>query len=297
MLHVLLTILSTLGIILLVILGIFVVLILCLLFTPVCYSGRVRKQGEELYAGAAVYWLLHLVHVRITYQEKKASWEIRILGIPVLRLKNWLDRRKLKKKRKGALRYKGAKKKPSVPPGGTEAGREKAAPERESAGAEQEASGAGDGKVFRLFRRLAAIPGKIGRALKKAFATIRGFFTKLREWYEFLRSRTFREAFRVIRTEGKAILKHILPRRIRGYVKFGLSDPASTGQVLGVLGMFYPVLPKKLSVIPDFENTGLEADVRLRGHVFLIVLLVHGLRIYRDKYVKKVIKKFQHKEA
>ena len=48
---------------------------------------------------------------------------------------------------------------------------------------------------------------------------------------------------------------------------------------------------------PDFENPGLEADVKARGHVFLIVLLVHGLRIFRNRYVQKVIKKFQHKEA
>ncbi len=302
MLHILLTILSTLGIVLLVILGIIIFLVLCLLFTPVCYSGKVRKQGDSLYAGATVYWLLHLVHVRITYEDRKASWEIRILGIPVLRLREWLKRRKLKKKKKEGFRYEGARKKPTVPPGG--AGRaEKAQGKAESQPAEPggEEAGAESGgflrRGFQVLRTIASLPGKLRAVLKKIFSTIRNICGKIREWYQFLTSHTFQEAFRVIRTEGKVILKHVLPRRISGYVKFGLGDPATTGQVLGVLGMFYPVLPEKLEVIPDFENPGLEADVKARGHVFLIVLLVHGLRIFRNRYVQKVIKKFQHKEA
>lgn len=325
MLHILLTILSTLGIVLLVILGIIIFLVLCLLFTPVCYSGKVRKQGDSLYAGATVYWLLHLVHVRITYEDRKASWEIRILGIPVLRLREWLKRRKLKKKKKEGFRYEGARKKPTVPPGGAGRAekaqgkaesqqaeprqhRQETAGRQESAGAQSrreepggEEAGAESGgflrRGFQVLRTIASLPGKLRAVLKKIFSTIRNICGKIREWYQFLTSHTFQEAFRVIRTEGKVILKHVLPRRISGYVKFGLEDPATTGQVLGVLGMFYPVLPEKLEVIPDFENPGLEADVKARGHVFLIVLLVHGLRIFRNRYVQKVIKKFQHKEA
>ena len=44
MLHILLTVLSVTGIILLVLLGITVFLILALLFVPVCYRGHLVKQ-------------------------------------------------------------------------------------------------------------------------------------------------------------------------------------------------------------------------------------------------------------
>jgi hypothetical protein len=338
MLHILLTILSALGIILLVILGIVVFLVLCLLFTPICYRGRVRKEGESLEAGASVYWLLHLVHARIVYREKKPSVEVYLLGIPVLRLKKWLDSRKRKKKIK-KTRYQGAARKPSVPPGGT-VSRENAAEERSAAGppgqetargtsgqetargtsgqetaketsgqeaaakppgpdgaGKAERAGGPEKKRFRLFSSLASLPGRIGRGLKKAASLIAGVCGKIREGYRFLTSSTFKEAFRVIRTEGKIILKHVLPRKIRGYVRFGLADPAATGQALAALALFYPVLPRKLSIIPEFTEQTVEADVKIRGRIFLIVLLVHGLKIYRNRSVQKIIKKFQHKEA
>ena len=47
MLHILLTVLSVTGIILLVLLGITVFLILALLFVPVCYRGTSGKAGRE----------------------------------------------------------------------------------------------------------------------------------------------------------------------------------------------------------------------------------------------------------
>ena len=73
MLHILLTVLSVTGIILLVLLGITVFLILALLFVPVCYRGHLVKQGERIQAGAKVSWLFRLVYVRIRYENGKPS--------------------------------------------------------------------------------------------------------------------------------------------------------------------------------------------------------------------------------
>ena len=344
MLHILLTILSTIGIILLVILGIVVVLILCLLFTPICYRGAVRKQADGISGQAGISWLCRLVYVRVSYAGEKVSYEIYILGIPVMKLRDYLRRRKAAKAGKAAAAgYTGAKKKPTRPPGqrsGNPEAEEQRRAEEQRLAAErrlreeerqreerlrsekelgpQHGQESTDllwekaerligkiirviakviGKIVQALRFLRSLPGKIWEGLKKICFTIRRICGKIKEWYGFLTSRTFKEAFRVIKTEGLVILKHIRPKKITGYVKFGFDDPALTGQVLGVAGMFYPVLPKKLAVIPDFEEARLEADVKVKGRIFLIVLIVHGLKIYRDKYVNRVIKKFQHKEA
>ena len=104
-------------------------------------------------------------------------------------------------------------------------------------------------------------------------------------------------AWKTVKRRGAVILRHILPKKVRGYVRFGFSDPAATGQAIGAVGMFLPLIPEGLRVIPDFQEPCLEADVNLKGQIVLFVLLRHGLAIYRDKYVQRVIKKFQHKEA
>ena len=83
MLHILLTVLSVTGIILLVLLGITVFLILALLLVPVCYRGHMVKQGERIPAGAKVSWLFRLVYVRIRYENGKPSVKIYLFGIPV----------------------------------------------------------------------------------------------------------------------------------------------------------------------------------------------------------------------
>ena len=49
MIHILLTILSVIGTVLLALLGIGVFLILILLFTPICYRGTVKKQEKAFF--------------------------------------------------------------------------------------------------------------------------------------------------------------------------------------------------------------------------------------------------------
>ena len=76
--YVILTILKILGIILLVLLGLLLVIVFSVLFVPVRY----RLEGEKSSPGwseangkVKVSWLLHLIHLRIQYQEKELDWE------------------------------------------------------------------------------------------------------------------------------------------------------------------------------------------------------------------------------
>ena len=100
MLHVLGSILAGIGSVLLILLLVLAVLILCLLFTPFFYGGRVTKQGDSLEAGAQISWLFRLLYVKVRYRDKKAETEIYILGIPLLRIRKYLSRWKKKKMRK-----------------------------------------------------------------------------------------------------------------------------------------------------------------------------------------------------
>ncbi|MBP5159794.1 MAG: hypothetical protein ILP10_05785 [Lachnospiraceae bacterium] len=91
----------------------------------------------------------------------------------------------------------------------------------------------------------------------------------------------------------KKFFKHILPRKVRGYVHFGLDDPATTGKILAGAGMFYAKYGKWLTIDPDFENKVIEGDLFLKGHIRLITLLVIALRVYFNKDVKYVIKEYK----
>ena len=80
-LSILLLILKIIGILLLVILA----LLCIILLVPVRYGFELSApEEEEISVKADVGWLLHLVNGRVSYLEKKLSYDVRILGIRFL---------------------------------------------------------------------------------------------------------------------------------------------------------------------------------------------------------------------
>ena len=67
MLTILFKILSILGILLLILLGIALVVILLVLFFPVCYKMSGKKNAEEMQFAAKIKWLFGLVRVSYNY--------------------------------------------------------------------------------------------------------------------------------------------------------------------------------------------------------------------------------------
>ena len=87
------------------------------------------------------------------------------------------------------------------------------------------------------------------------------------------------------------IIKHILPRRIRGYVHYGLDDPSTTGEILAVISAFYPVISPHLEIVPDFNDKVLEADVHIKGRIHLIYIVGAALRILISPDTIRTIKR------
>lgn len=85
-------------------------------------------------------------------------------------------------------------------------------------------------------------------------------------------------------------LKHVLPRKLKGTVEFGLSDPADTGYITAIAAIFYPRYGEHFSLYPDFERKMFEAQCKGKGRIrpgYMIVLVVS---ILKDKSVRTMIK-------
>ncbi|MBQ9063620.1 MAG: DUF2953 domain-containing protein [Eubacterium sp.] len=134
-----------------------------------------------------------------------------------------------------------------------------------------------------------------GSGKERASGKIRAILEKVRWGFRLIRTEMFREAFTAVKTGGIRVLKHVLPRRISGFIRFGLSDPARTGQICGILAMLYPKMPEKLEVIPDFREACFEADTVFKGRVFLIYFIIQGLKIILNKNVRLLIKVVRQK--
>lgn len=142
------------------------------------------------------------------------------------------------------------------------------------------------GKIKKLGKKIKSIPKKIqglsdkGRQIVERFQEIRDYFL----------GECNKEVIKDILAVLKKMVRHILPRKFRGRVEFGLEDPYVMGQVLALLGMLMPLYQDKLEVYPDFEEEKLKGDFSCKGRIIPGYLLFYVLKLLLNKEVRRVIK-------
>lgn len=338
--YVILTILKILGIILLVLL----VIVFSVLFVPVRY----RLEGEKSSPGwseangkVKVSWVLHLIHLRIQYQEKELDWECYLFGVPLKKagaaVREWKKKRRKKKvqeqkeRRKKAVQQKNepekrtaAKKKGQEKPLQIEektrtAAKEQkstekqtnpeksktAAPEAkkteiETAERKQQEKEKVSDKLSRFWNRCKKIvgsilefPGKLKKKLTNIRLTFRGFYDKIKRWRTLWNEESTLAALHFLTEKGRKLIRHVLPRKIRGSITFGCEDPALTGQILGAVAIAYPLYGKGVAVYPRFGEKILEGQLQMKGRIVVACLLWQAWKIYRNPDVRKTLKKIR----
>lgn len=98
---------------------------------------------------------------------------------------------------------------------------------------------------------------------------------------------------RLIFTKGKKIVRHIIPKKCKGYIRFGLADPAATGQALAVISIISGLVGVMPNIEPDFSKETLEGNFYCRGRLQIGYLLWQGLSLWFHEDMKKVKDNFE----
>lgn len=157
-------------------------------------------------------------------------------------------------------------------------------------------SGLGD-KIKNLWNTICGIPKKIKEICGKIRLTIKQMYDKMDWWKTFLQKESTQKAIRFLFGEGKALLKHILPRKLRGRVWYGLEDPALTGQILAAFSVCYPYFQDDLEIVPFFDRTILEGELKISGRIVVGYLVWHAIKIICNEETRKTYKILRRKEA
>ena len=92
---------------------------------------------------------------------------------------------------------------------------------------------------------------------------------------------------------GKKVLrrlfKNLLPRKGDVNLLLGLKNPASTGQIVGKVSMFYPYYYRWLHLTPEFHEQKIEADMWCKGRIHLGSFAIPALFLYLSKDFKKTM--------
>lgn len=150
-------------------------------------------------------------------------------------------------------------------------------------------------EIPEFFKKLRAVILAIGQLLQKQFDRIKALFYSLAElkakidhYIEIWQEEETQTLIRSVKGYLFYLLHHIRPRKGKGYLKYGLPDPAITGQLTGLLYVLRPLAFSKLALEPVFETEEivLEGDLVIKGHVRLVHLAYVGLKLLFDKNLK-----------
>ncbi len=300
-LSVLLTILKIIGIILLIILGLFLFVILSLLFIPLRYKGKGAVKDAGMKGDIRLSWFLHFLSVRIEFHNEKVKYYIRVFGIKIRnsdKLKN--STRKVKKqktdKKQKIVVVKDKEEELKVDSSiinkeNINININETVPQNNllyKKVKEEDDESSKKSIKQKIIDKLLEIKFKFIKICDK----IRNV-NKIKESYiDFLTTEESRKAIGLIKYRLFKIFNHIKPTKLRTNISFGFENPATTGQVFGVLSFFLGMYGKNILIDPQFENVEkffLEGSFKFKGRIRLIILLVNGLKIYRNKRLKEFL--------
>lgn len=91
----------------------------------------------------------------------------------------------------------------------------------------------------------------------------------------------------------KILLKILKPKKLEGYLRFGMDDPATTGQILGGLAMLLPIYYNFFTIEPDFTQSIIKGYMKGNGKIRLFSIVKLVIKVMLNKNFIKVTKRVQ----
>ena len=301
---VLVTIAKVIGILL----AVLVIVALAILFAAVRYCGKISFDDKK--AQISIRWLGVVLCVPILITEKDLQWKVRVFGVPILRSDGAHKKRRSKKSSASKAQKRKAEKAAETVQKTQESSKQEkkalsvnlekspTAPEQEKQIAPKQTT---DQREEQSAFRQADEREKKPRGIRQLFLWLQNVIKIVRKMKKKVHS--VQDLVDILRSDaGKAFIcivkenvihlwKH--PRRMRGKVIFGTGDPCSTGELLGVLALFYAWYGNGVQIIPDFEQKRIEGNVSFRGRIRMITLICIAWRIIKNKDGRKLLHEWE----
>lgn len=302
---VILTILSVIGILLLLLLGLLFAAVFAMLFCPVVYRFRGEKTPGATRLDARISWLFGLLQIRYSYPEP-GSLTAKLLW------KTVFDSSKQKESSaesfgilRDRLRHLKKKDRPeeqdqNLPAKKDASGQEDREPAAEEARTEQKAgSDAREGEFETADTGedpSAGFLGKISRlkyTIQKIYDKIKSIWNQLSRFAELLQEENTRALWDEVKRRLIRVFRSVRPRRIRAELLFGTGSPDTTGLTFGFYGMLSPFLGENVCVTPDFTQKILEGNIDISGHITGFVLFRNGVGLLLDRKLHLFLKRLK----
>ncbi len=302
-------------------------MLVCLvLFVPIHYraKGFYGPEDKKYALDARVHYLLHIVSVRFCLDSENGSkLKIRIFGIPLGNKNHKEKKRKKEKKNKktgGTLVPESADAVELTDANMSENRQEELTQENVTEPVLEAAHGTANEPVTESVTETETVTETATETVteeasvkekKKLSEKIRYTFTsicdkikaivekgktvtdKVTYYKNILEKDSTSRGISKIKRTLFSILKAIRPRKLKGRVRFGLEDPATTGQVLGYVSTLYALYYGHLEIIPEFDEKVIDIRLKLGGHILLFTLVRLLLKLWFDKDFARTLHDFR----
>lgn len=323
MLTIFLTILKILGILLLVVIGLLILGILAILFVPLRYDGKISYNDKNQCVATQITWLFRLICIEGGYQEKVYA-RARLLWFTLWKWKadekendkedhlesadyseeeldRLLEERSQKEESKEETKEETKEAKvieekldePDAEENLTEVQPTEIEPnEAESTEAEPkevELNEAESKEAESTEKKPKKIQfQQIGKRIKE-------IKEKIKHIKEMASDQRIHRAILLLIDGAWKMVRHSLPRKIKGRAKFGFEDPSTTGQILTYVSLLYPCYAKSVELVPMFTEKVIDLDLYFRGRVRLFSLIWICVKIWFDRNFRYLYKKVRKK--
>lgn len=314
MLTIFLTILKIIGILLLVVIGLLILGILAILFVPLRYDGKISYNDKNQCVTTQITWLFRLICIEGGYQEKVYA-RARLLWFTLWKWKadekendkedhlesadyseEELDRlleersqkEESKEETKEATVIEEKMDEPAVEENLTEVQPTEIEPkeveptEIESKEVESKEAESTEKKPKKIQFQ------QIGKRIKE-------IKEKIKHIKEMASDQRIHRAILLLIDGAWKMVRHSLPRKIKGRAKFGFEDPSTTGQILTYVSLLYPCYAKSVELVPMFTEKVIDLDLYFRGRVRLFSLIWICVKIWFDRNFRYLYKKVKKK--
>ena len=147
-------------------------------------------------------------------------------------------------------------------------------------------------KKFNIFAKIEEIKEKIEAkwtAFKETFLSLNN---KKEAVLKFINAEGTADGIFYLLTQSKILVKMILPKKIKGWLRFGTGDVYTEGQYLTYLCFLYPLYAGKFEIIPEWDEEVIEVDASFSGKIRMFAMLLIGLKLLFSKKVKALLRNF-----
>ena len=324
---ILLKILKILGIILCSIIGLVLLIILMVLFVPIRYKAKGYRTGEQeddpINVRANISWLLHLINVGVIYPEKRIVC-VRVFGIPVYKYPSEKEKKEDKIDNKDKSNIKSRKNNTSkTEQKNTQSSdniieletkednnwenKEDKIKEKEDKELDAETFDSENSSKKSIFSRafdffnkikhtIVSFCGKIKSLIEDKKNRVSRIKNNIHYYHTILTSDLFERTYEKTKKKVIRLLKSILPRKFKANIEVGFDDPYTTGEVIALTSIFYPVLWKNVNVIGNFEESIIRGAFKLSGRLYGFSFLKLVIYYFTDRDLKRLIRLLKKEE-